>query len=140
MTSYECYAWFRITNYLDQFIEGYEMNHSVNKLFYELKGMDKDLRKTISETVGILFNSSEKDSQLEVILNRLGSETTSREGVFHAIYQTVHIIRLFINDGDLDKAKIFISDVKKQLARRFLMACTEEKINPSSFLAVTKLL
>ena len=114
------------------------MSHSVNKLYYKLKGMDKDIRKTVSENVGLLFNSDERDNQLETILRRLGSECTTREGIFYAIYQTVHIIRLFINDGDLDQAKIFLLDVKKQLARRFVKACAEVNINPMYFLAVNK--
>lgn len=48
------------------------MNHSVNKLIYGLKDMDKDIRKTLSEAVTILFNSSEKENHLGTILNRLG--------------------------------------------------------------------
>ena len=48
--------WLGITNYyLDQYIECYEMNHSVNKLIYGLKDMDKDMHNTLSETVTILF-------------------------------------------------------------------------------------
>ena len=125
LSSYEKYVWFRITNYLDQFIEGYGMNHSVNKLFYKLKDMDRDMHKTLSETVTILFLRERKpfgdDSQQTRLKWLLEREYIQRFISDYISFGRSSIMVIWT------KQKYFL-DFKKQLARRFAEACAEEKI------------
>lgn len=135
LTSFEHYIWFRLANHLGRLIKPYEMNDCVNSLYLSIKNMDKDIKTGIVESVYSCFNTIDRDEHFDNIVKKIGEDSLSKQDVFATIYQVSYIMRLFYSYQEEDKARSFLLQIKKQLIKRYLKACSRELINPIYFLA-----
>ena len=137
--SFEDYVWLRISNYLNLFVVPYTVNYEVNKLLELQRTMPKSSRNAIKLATIELYDSPHRDKHIEALLARIAGENGTKATVNFGIYQVVQMALRFVRDGYEVPAKELLNDVKRELGKAFVRACTKENISPIPFLAVSNI-
>ena len=136
--SLEDFTWYKLSKFFDVFVEPYTVNYGVNKLYEVQQAIDRRAKTEMLESADGIFNSCERDKLLRILLTRLGAKSISRKDVHSIIYQCIHIIKLYILDGDDIQAKTFLNQIILEITKNYIRACCKEEINPAAYSVLGK--